>query len=259
MNGLSQVSSCLMKTLEIMGLYEPELTVEQAKEKLSREKEIWQQCQMDRDKTWIDFQKNNQVHTRLPFQVIRALKHLNQQGVQKGVAVDLGCGINSTTFFLLEHGWKVYAVDSSKSVIDDLTHKVLLLQKKWIEEGKLVLVNEKIEKFQYPEKIDLINAAESLPYCDPTEMIQIFLRAKNALHEERGIIVGSFFPYSTNPRINMLMRQIFGSWMTKKNVIEAFMRSVDFPKCSVEKGPSPNGLTTEFYVFAEMKKEVNTK
>ena len=157
MNYLSQVMECFANTLEQLGLYEPEIDIDQARSRLSKEGEIWKKCQGDRVEFWDDFQTNNKTIGALSTLVERAIVRMN-----KGVAVDLGCGINSTAFNLLERGWKVYAVDSSESVIHTLVDKVSRMRKKWIENGQLVLVHQSIEEFEYPENVHLITATESL-------------------------------------------------------------------------------------------------
>ena len=124
------------------------------------------------------------------------------------------------------------------------------MKEKWIENGKLVLVHQSIEGFDYPEKVDLITATESLPYCDPEEIGNIFLRAKNALHPQ-GVLVCNIFPYDKFPVVDDMLRRMFGAWMTTKNVIEAVMKSIDFSSWSVIEGRSPSGLAKQFHVFAE--------
>jgi SAM-dependent methyltransferase len=251
MNCLSQLIACCTYALEQLGLYEPEINIYQARDRLSKEKGIWEKFQKDRTELWNQFQANNTNHDALPFLVEKAVTHLNSKDLNGGVAVDLGCGISGTAFNLLECGWKVYAVDSSKSVINTLTDKVSQVGKKWIENGQLVLVNQSIEEFKYPENVHLITAMDSLPYCDPEKISDIFLKAKNALLPG-GVLVCSLFPYNDHPIADNMLREMFGAWMTTKNVVEAVMRSVDFPSWSVVEGRSPGGLAKQFHVFAQV-------
>jgi SAM-dependent methyltransferase len=249
MNCLSQVISCLSNALEQLGLYEPVIDSAEAKKRLSVEGELWQRCQVDRNQIWDDFQHRQSLYSPLPKLVGKAIEHFYNCNIQKGVAVDLGCGISTTAVTLLERGWKVYAVDSSFSVLNTLTQKISMMGKKWIEDGQLVLVNQAIEEYEYPEKVDLVTAIDSLPYCDPKKIEQIFCKAKHALRPQ-GVLVCSLFPYQDPCRDHML-RKIFGGWMTTKNVVEAVMRGVNFPSWSVTDGQSPGGFAKQCHVFAE--------
>ena len=124
------------------------------------------------------------------------------------------------------------------------------MRKNWIKEGQLVLVHKSIEEFEYPEKVHFISAIESLSYCDPAKISKIFLKAKNALLFG-GVLVCNLFPYSGIPEADNILRQVFGGWLTTKNVVEAVMRSVDFPSCSVVEGLSPLGIAKQFHVIAQ--------
>jgi SAM-dependent methyltransferase len=246
---LSQMVSYFTHALEQFGLYEPEISIHEARYRLSLEGEKWKNCQEDRDAIWNNFQEDNDTNGKLPSLVKKAIIHLQSRDIHKGVAVDLGCGISKTTFHLLERGWRVYAVDSSKNIIFNLANKVFNNRKKWIENGQLVLINQSIEEFKYPEKVDLITATDSFPYCDPNEINNIFLKAKNALNPQ-GVLVCSLFPYSDIQMANNLLREIFGGWMTTRNVIEAVLKSVDFPSWSLVECQNPSGLSKQFHVCA---------
>lgn len=252
---LSQMVTCATYALEQLGLYEPEITIQEARYRLNKEAEIWQKSQRERDQLWKNFQINNETNGDLLPLVEKAIIHLDRRRHRNTVAVDLGCGISNTTFNLLERGWKVYAVDNSKPIIDELTDKVARMGKKWIEEGHLVLVNQSIEDFEYPEKVDLIIAIDSFGYCNPEQIGNIFLKAKNALNAQ-GVVVCTFFSYSKDHFAKNLFREIFGAWMTTKNVVEAVMKSVDFPSYSVIEGQSPAGFAKQFHVFAENKRAI---
>jgi len=249
MNCLSQIVEGCTYALEQLGLYEPEINIDQAKNRLRKEKEIWEKNQVNRAELWNDFQENNKTRGRLSPLVEKAINHFNIRNFRKGVAVDLGCGISHTTFNLLRRGWKVYAVDSSEFVINNLTNKVVKMRNKWIENGQLVLVNQSIEKFDYSENVHLIIATDSLPYCDPEEICNILLKAKNALLPQ-GILVCSLIPQYDNPVDDNRLREKFGAWMTTKNVVEAVMKSVDFSSWSVVEVESPCGLVKQFHVYA---------
>lgn len=241
---------CLSYALEQLGLYEPEINAQEANDRLRFESKLWKNSQSDRSMFWSSFQGNNISCSEPPPLVKKAISHLESQHIEKGVAVDLGCGINATTLELLKRGWKVYAVDSSEDVIKRLEKKFSSMKESWIENGQLVLVKQSIEKFKFPEKVHLVIATESLPYCNPKSINKIFLEIKKALLPQ-GILACNLFPYNDNAIANNLMRGMFGGWMTTKNVVEAVVKSIDFSTWSVTEGTSPSGKAKQFHVFAQ--------
>lgn len=250
MNCLHQMIGYLSYAAETLGLYEPQINAQEARDRLSAEKLKWVKCQSDRNEIWNEFQVNNSI-TIPPFSLVnRAITHLQAHDIQNGVAVDLGCGVSPTVVHLLERGWKVYAVDSSSSVLATLTQKISLLEKNWIENGQLVLVNQSIEDFKFPEKVHLITAIESIPYCDPEQIDKIFLKIKNALFPQ-GVFVANLFPYH-HPAVDNMLRGMFGAWLTTRNVVEAIIRTADFTSSSVTIGKSATGIAPQIHIFAEV-------
>ena len=124
MRCLSQIVGCFTYVLEQLGLYEPQLNIHQARDRLSKEGEIWEKHQQERAQFWCDIQADNKIGGESLPLVEKAIICLNGHNIQGGIAVDLGCGITNTAFNLLERGWKVYAVDSSDFVIGALAQKV---------------------------------------------------------------------------------------------------------------------------------------
>lgn len=249
MGCLALIVNCASFILEEMGLYEPEIDLQEAKDRLIREKSCWEQFQGKENNRGTAFEKNYEGILPPPAFVQNAIAHLKSHKIEQGIAVDLGCGVNPKTLSLLEQGWKVYAVDHSDAILQALKEKVSSLGKDWIEKGQLVLICQSIETFEYPENVHLIVATESLSYCDPERIQELFLRAKNALLSQ-GMFVGNLFPYADLDIANKMLRAI-GGWMTTKNVIHAITRSVDFPSWTVIDGKSPMGIADQFQVFAE--------
>lgn len=249
MNCLSRVIGCFSYALEQLGLYEPEINAQEARDRLSRESKIWKDYQHDRTELWDEFQSQHSTSGPLLSIVAKAITRLESCNIQKGIAVDLGCGISTTAFNLLEQGWKVYAIDNSNSVLETLAERVSDMGKSWIANGQLVLVNQAIEKFDYPEKVHLIIATDSLPYCDPKKINRVFLEAKNALLPQ-GVFVCNLFPY-LNPLVDNMLRGMFGAWMTTKNVAEAMIKSTNFSSWSVTEGRSPSGIAKQFHILAQ--------
>lgn len=89
------------------------------------------------------------------------LANFEKEGVVGGEAIDLGCGTGRDTRYLLSKGWKVRAIDSCNESLETL--KAAVSQ----EEQKRNLVIESIDmrSTRFPEKVQLINAGLSLPFC----------------------------------------------------------------------------------------------
>lgn len=254
MSCVSQAVGCLYYALErfgeCLGLYEPEISLGKAQNRLRLESEFWKEYQKDRKLFWSGFQSGNVTTGHSPSLVEKAIVHLRRDLICKGVAVDLGCGINSTMFNLLNQGWKVYAVDSSNEVLETLAQKVSSIGKSWIRDGQLILIKQSIETFIFPERVHLVMAIDSLPYCDPEKISKIFLDVRHSLFP-KGVFVFSLFPY-TKTRGDDMLRMVFGAWLTTKNVVEAVMRSSEFSLWSVNDGASHSGLSRQIHVFAQL-------
>ncbi len=246
MNCIKQMISCFYYSVEACGIYEPEIDFQEASDRLRIESQLWAECQKNRDAMWGLFQKNNPIDGPLSSLTEKAIAQVN---FEKGIAVDLGCGNGTTLMHLLERGWKVYAVDSSNLVLENLTLKVSKLGKDWIETGQLVLIHQTIEDFQFPEKVHLVTATESLTYCDPNKIHHTFQNIKNALYPQ-GRFACSLFPYK-NRLVDSILRDTFGAWLTTKNVMETLMRSTDFDTWSVTDGKSPCGMAKQIHILAK--------
>jgi SAM-dependent methyltransferase len=267
MSALEPVISCFSHVFEQLGIYEPQISIEEARKRLELESQLWKQYQRDRNENWNQFlidQENSRIFLNLLMRISsnsdqekdsnppsplieEAVAKLASHQINTGVAVDLGCGIGSDACYLLERGWKVYAVDSSPNVISTLTKRITSLGKDWIQNGNLVLVNQTIEEFEFPENVHLVTAIDSLPYCDPTEINSIFLRIKSSLAPQ-GMLVCNLFPHYNDSRADNEMRNRFGGWMSTKNVVDAVVRSVDFTSSSVTKKDC--GSVEQFHIYA---------
>lgn len=220
MNCFRQVFSCLTHSYE--WLYDPMLTSEEAHEALSNVSILWKHPGQHTSSLWSDVQTRKNIAKPLSPLLEKSLSVLESRNIQKGIAVDLGCGISPTTYNLLKRGWKIYAVDSSMHVLSDLSTQITSLRKKWLETGQLILISQNIEDFEFPEKVHLVIAIDSLPYCNPEKIQGIFSRIKNAL------LPGGLVVCNLCISKHHQVQQLFGAWTIKKSVIEAIIRSVQF-------------------------------
>lgn len=221
MSCFRQAFSCLKSTYE--WLYEPMKDLEE-------EELLWKHPRLDSSSLWSDVQTRKKISKPLSPYIEKALTILEERNIDKGVAVDLGCGISPTIFNLLERGWKVYAVDNSIHVLSDLSTQITALKISCFETGQLVLLNENIENFEFPEKVDLVIATDALPYCNPKKIQEIFCRMHDALLPN-GIAV--FNLYLSN---HIKVYPLFSTWTTTKSVIESVILAAKFISIKAIKG-----------------------
>lgn len=126
------------------------------------------------------------------------LTKFQEEGTAPGLAVDLGCGNSFPTIRLLQKGWKVIAVDFSKGAIERLRETANKYGSNWLRDGQLTLVCQNIETYQFPKNVRLIMANNSLPFCNPAKIKQIWDRAYASL-EVGGRFIGNFFPKQILP------------------------------------------------------------
>ena len=90
-----------------------------------------------------------------------------QVGDEQRFAIDLGCGDGTESAVLLEHGWKVLAIDGEPAAIQHLLSKV--------PKEKQTRIQTQVAKFEDVSlsSADLIHASFSLPFCPP-EHFQAF-------------------------------------------------------------------------------------
>ncbi len=116
-----------------------------------------------------------------------ALENLSKDGIESGVAVDLGSGTGADTLFLLEQGWHVFAVDAEKEAIDITLSRAL-------DKGK-ELLDTRISSFAdavFPDQVMLINASMSLPFCHPLDFYMVWKKITSHLATQ-GRFAGHFF------------------------------------------------------------------
>lgn len=226
MNCFRQAFSCLYPTYA--WLFNRGITLEEAEEDLCKENVSWKHPQRHTAHLWHDVQTQKEISKPLTPLVEKALTVLKSRNIQKGIAVDLGCGISPTIFNLLRRGWTVYAVDNSLHILSDLAAKLSDHHTDWFDKNQVVLLNQNIESFELPEKVHLVVATDSLPYCDPKKIKEIFCRIKNALHPQ-GMVVCNFYSTSSIKPF----QQLFYPWTTKKSVVETIMRSAKFSSLKV--------------------------
>lgn len=103
------------------------------------------------------------------------------------LAIDLGCGDGTETVILLEHGWRVLAVDGEPAAITQLRSKVPVEAA-----SRLETCVTSFEDIGVPPSADLIHASLSLPFCHPQHFDSLWAKIVNSI-ASGGWFAGNFF------------------------------------------------------------------
>lgn len=233
---MSSLDCCgIFKTLGVkLGLIEKAMTSEEALKEVNEESKKW--IEKDRKEFW-----TSMCYLPQPIKnslLEEALVKFQKEHISPGVAVHLGCGTSSSTVDLLKKGWKVIAVDNCNGVLEILKNLANKVNENWIKEKQLTFICEKMESFEFPKDTRLVLATNAFSYCNPKKLKEVWDKAYNAL-EKGGRIVGNFF---SQPNLGIcpsaeivknvenVSRDMFGSWITKKSVVDALLDSNGYEK-----------------------------
>ena len=160
----------------------------------------------NRKEFWGAYHKINPNAELLPV----AKEFIESTTGQGKTAIDLGCGHSPATKQLLERGWHVIAVDFSKTTLDILASQ----HKDKIASGQLELIEADVANYAPAAPVDLVIAADSLPYVDPGKFKATWSKIHDVFLKENGFLVGSLFRAHTQPTDLPIMNlwKEFGAW-----------------------------------------------
>ena len=107
--------------------------------------------------------------------LLLALELFERDGVERGDAVDLGCGTGRDTFTLLRRGWTVLAIDAEAEAIDRLLRGAP-------STGRLRTQVAQFIDASWPE-CDLVNSSFALPFCPPADLPSVWASILASLRE----------------------------------------------------------------------------
>jgi tellurite methyltransferase len=107
--------------------------------------------------------------------LLRALDGLAQDGITRGRAVDLGCGVGRETLELLRRGWQVTAVDSEPEALARLAAGA---QARGLPAPELVGATFEVASIP---TCNLVNSSFALFFCDPAAFSRLWQRIRRAL------------------------------------------------------------------------------
>lgn len=105
--------------------------------------------------------------------------------LEKGNAIELGCGAGRDTKFLLEEGWNVIAIDReevSKIITEKLNKEEL---------NRFRFQKQEFESLEL-EKTNLIVANFSLPFCNKNKFYDMWSKIKDSILPN-GYFIGNLF------------------------------------------------------------------
>lgn len=124
----------------------------------------------------------NAIENRPPRQtILTALAGFEESGF----AIDLGCGTGRDTEELLRQNWRVLAIDQE-------TEAIQRLQAKFEHHPQLTTQVSSFEELKLPQKVDLVNASFSLPFCSPVAFSSVWENIFNSL-KKGGRFCGHLF------------------------------------------------------------------
>jgi len=100
-----------------------------------------------------------------------------------GEALDVGAGAGRDSAYLLEHGWRVTAVDSSPAAVK--------LLRGLAPDDRLTVVHSTAQDFE-PKTYDLVNAQFSLPFVPPAHFEATVARLQQSVRRG-GVMAVTFF------------------------------------------------------------------
>ncbi len=164
------------------------------------------------------------------------------------VAVDLGCGNSDATITLLKQGWKVIAVDYAQKALSVLGTRVLRqVDMSILKQKRFVSVCSPVEKYVWPDNVDLVVANSIFPYSDP-ECIRSLITNIHCALNHGGIFVGNFFSSRlVKAQKTAPVEKEMGAWfMAKDNQAAALLKLHGFEVLKTVAGSSSNPHSITF-------------
>lgn len=169
---------------------------------------------------------------------------------QPGTAIDFGCGCGNDAAYLLNNGWKVWAIDGEPVAID-----ILKKRKDLPEHCCLFAESTKFEQIKWNSlpKVELFLAIKSLPFISKDHFNEIWLHIVQTI-QPQGRFAGHFFGphyqgFSSEERQSM-------TFLNKEEVIALFQDfTIEYIEETEEDGESGTGRKIHSHIFEVIAKK----
>jgi len=161
-----------------------------------------------------------------------------------GVAIDFGCGCGNDTSFLINEGWKVWAIDGESSALE------ILRQRNDITSfTNLTTLSQKFENITWNHlpNVDLFLAVNTLPFCKPDKFYGIWKNITSKVNPN-GRFAGHFFGIHYEGFTNTEMTNM--TFLSKENVLCLFENfEIESFREIEEDGVSGTGRKIHAHIF----------
>lgn len=160
---------------------------------------------MDRREFWGFFARDHEPRSLPVFE-----EFIEKSDGRGKTAIDLGSGNSPAVSPLLRKGWSIIAVDTSRPSLDVLRERY----PDAVASGQLTIVEDDIATFTPPAPADLVLAADSLSYMDPTQFPATWRKIHDTFIKPGGFLIGTLFRSApTQEQLpNMNLMKEMGMW-----------------------------------------------
>lgn len=193
-------------------------------------------CSLGED--WAAYYKKTGYRPPRPT-LLRALDAFSQEASSEDLlAVDLGCGSGRDTIEILRRGWRVLAIDASKSAFRELFGRHDLPDD--------ALIGTQLARFEEMElpPCDLVNAGFSLPLCAKESFPAVWAKILKSLRPG-GRFSGQFYgnrdSWAVDPELTILTL----------NEVKTYLASLELEFFEEEEEDSitPRGRSKHWHIF----------
>lgn len=188
----------------------------------------------DRSKLWSNFADKNRAKIR----EITNKALLDEKSFSSKILVDLGGGNSDLALYMLTKDWQVTVVDSCSKSLRNLEKRVKNSAKLGLlNEANLKLECKPMEEYQFPERVSLVAAQNSFPYCNPAKLEEVMERIYHSL-EPKGNIAGNLFEGNWKDNQDdreFALRVDMGAWLATETLARDLLSSQGFKIKSFDK------------------------
>lgn len=196
--------------------------------------------------SWDDYYQNTLNETK-PYKTLLLAQEYFKLEQKVGLAVDLGTGTGRDALFLLNHDWKVLAIDAEPLAIEILLNRVPAEKS-----DNLQVAITAFSNMLLPQQVDLINASFSLPFCKPEEFAKCWEQISDHL-VIGGRFAGHFFGDKDDWSQNTAM-----SFHTQEEMLQLFSENFSIEYLQIEEGlfPTAAGSMKHWHIFHIVAKKI---